>query len=30
MKLEISHVHLLDTFGESHEVPLKDYFAAKV
>ncbi|CAB4034005.1 CREG2 [Paramuricea clavata] len=29
-KLEISHVHVLDTFGPSHEVPLKDYFAAKV
>ena len=29
-KLEISNVHVLDTFGPSHEVSLKDYFAAKV
>ncbi|XP_046840965.1 protein CREG1-like [Xenia sp. Carnegie-2017] len=29
-KLEISHVRLLDYFGPCHEIPLKDYFAAKV
>ena len=29
-KLEISRVHLLDTFGPAIEIPVKDYFAAKV